>query len=267
MKIIAVDDESDALSNFLLTVLDTDLEYKMFRDDPLSTLEYVKDNTVDAAFLDINMPQINGVDLAQKLINSQSSIKIVFISGYVQDEQIIKARLGGNLIGFCYKPYTTDTLFNFLRQIAAGINASRRICLRAFGAFELLINDIAVKFSSSKSKELLALLIEKNGSHLTMSEAISCLWPDKNADYAKILYRDAVWRLRRTLKESGLESLVEFTRAQQIINKKCAQCDYWDFLDGKNTELYSGTYMPNFEWSIETQNKLDIRKSHGATET
>ena len=67
MKIIVVDDETDALSNFLSHVLDSDIEYKMFRDDPLSALEYVRTNNVDAAFLDINMPKINGVELAERL--------------------------------------------------------------------------------------------------------------------------------------------------------------------------------------------------------
>lgn len=257
---MVVDDENDPLTNFLLQVVDTGLDYRMFRDEPLSALEYVRDNQVNAAFLDINMPKINGVELAEKLIAINSAIKIVFISGYTQDEKLIKAKLGDNLTGFCYKPYTADRLLGFIKRISAEIGNGYKVYLRAFGTFELFVNDKAVKFSSTKSKELLALLTDKNGSYLTMTEAITYLWPDKNADLAKILYRDAVWRLKACLKACGLESLVVFSRAQLIINKKFAECDYWDFLAGECKNRYSGIYMPNYDWSLETQNKLDKLK-------
>ena len=260
MKIIVVDDETDALSNFLLHVLDSDIEYKMFSGDPFLALEYVRTNHVDAAFLDINMPKINGVELAERLIKINGAIRIVFISGYTQDEKVIRTKLGSCLSGFCYKPYSADKLFVFLRRIAAETGNSRRVFFRAFGTFELFIDDKAVKFSSTKSKELLALLADKNGSYLSMSEAITCLWPDKNAEHAKILYRDAVWRLRQSLKLAGLGGLVVFARAQLNINKNCVRCDYWDFLTGKNQNLYSGVYMSNYDWSLETQNKLDLMK-------
>ena len=35
-----------------------------------------------------------------------------------------------------------------------------------------------------------------------MEQAITALWPDKPLEKSKILYRDAVWRLRQTLKEN-----------------------------------------------------------------
>lgn len=262
MKIIVVDDEKAALTTFLMHIVDElSIEYKMFLNDPVSAVEYIKNNKVDAAFLDISMEKINGVDLAEQLIKIDKRLKIVFITGYSQKEDEIRARLNGNLKAFCYKPYNADELFMILSEIKEESGEEREIFIRTFDAFDLLIDKRAAYFSCAKSKELLALLVQKNGAYLLMGEAISQLWPDKNAEQAKILYRDAVWRLRQGLKDYGLEELVSFSRAQQIINKNYAKCDYWDFLDGKNQELYSGIYMPNYDWSIETQNKLDIFKN------
>lgn len=261
MRIIVVDDENDALTNFLVSVVDDGrLEYKMFKNDPLTALEYVKRNPADAAFLDINMPGINGVELAERLIKVNAKIRVVFISGYTQDEKAIRNRLGENLYGFCYKPYSKDQLFAYIKKIADAIGDGRQINIMTFGAFDIFIDNRPITFSAAKSKELLALLTHKNGAFLTLNEAISFLWPDKNAEQAKKSFSDARWRLQHTLSEFGLENLVTFSRAQQAINKTGASCDYWDFLDGKNREQYKGVYMPNYDWSIETQSALDIMK-------
>ena len=266
MKIIIIDDEGDALSNFLIGIVDkAGIEYKMFRNDPAAAIEYLRKNRADAAFLDIQMPQINGIELAQRLIEVLSEIKIVFITGYTQDEKEIKNKFKNNLIGFCYKPYKYETLYGFIKQISDEIGDNRKVFLRTFGAFELLVENKPVKFTSAKSKELLALLTDKNGAYISMSETIGFLWPDKDLELAKGLYRDAVWRLRETLYGYGLKKLVVFLRAQLGINTDEVECDYWDFLHNRNREFYGDSYMPSYEWTLETQNMLDVikQKSNG----
>ena len=87
MKIIAVDDEMEALKNFLVQIInDNRVEYKFFFYFSLDAISYCESNLVEGAFLDIRMPQINGVDLAEKLIEVNPRIQIVFITGYTYDE-------------------------------------------------------------------------------------------------------------------------------------------------------------------------------------
>lgn len=257
-KIIVVDDESDAFVNFLPYIVDEkELEYKLFQSNPADAVEYVRENKIDAAFLDIIMPSINGVVLAKQLVAARKELKIVFISGYAQNENEIRKKLGDSLLGFCYKPYEKPVLLGFLSEIANLSGRKREVALRCFGAFELLVDGRPVRFSSGKSKELLAALVDKDGAYLLMTEAITMLWPDKSPEQSKILYRDAVWRLRQTLQENKLDDLVVFSRAQAAINKENAACDYWDCLESKNTSTYTGSYMPAFEWAADTQNMLE----------
>ena len=90
MKIIVVDDELSALNTFLPNVVDnTEIECKMFMNAPRSALEYVRINKVDVAFLDIRMPEIDGVDLAERMLEINPELKIVFISAYSKDEKAI----------------------------------------------------------------------------------------------------------------------------------------------------------------------------------
>ncbi len=258
MKIIIVDDELSALSTFLPNVVDDmDVECKMFMNAPRAALEYVRINKVDAAFLDIKMPEIDGVDLAERMLKLNPRLNIVFISAYAKDEKAICERLNGKVAGFCHKPYNAESV----KRLLASLNAHTskpELYLRTFDAFDLFVNGVAVDFSSSKAKELLALLTDARGSYVTMDTAVGNLWADKNAELGKRLYRDAVCRLRLTLKETGAERLVTFERGRAVINTRAATCDLWDYME--NGGVFSGRYMPQYDWSIITEATLEQMK-------
>ena len=97
-----------------------------------------------------------------------------------------------------------------------------------FDTFDCFIGNKRVSFSSSKSKELFALLLSYNGRTLTMNDAISQLWPDGDAEKSKILYRDAVWRLRKVLNDIDIHC-IEWGRGALSLDKGMIECDYWDY--------------------------------------
>lgn len=259
MKILVVDDESAALSNFFAEIIDdADWDYKLMRD-PEAALSYAQKNTPDAAFLDIVMPKIGGVELAEKLIKLSPNISIVFISGYAQDEDAIRQRLGDNLKGFCYKPYDSDTLYRFLNLVES--HALIRADIKTFGLFDVALHGKSIRFSCAKSKELLALLADKEGAHVPMDMSIAHLWPDKSIELAKRLYRDAVIRLKLTLKDVGLSDLVFFYRAELAINRARADCDLWQAKTTDDFSAYHSEYMTQYaDWSYAKQLDLDNLK-------
>lgn len=248
-----LDDEVAALNNFLPMILDTGFECSMFKDDPYAALECVKTEKIDAAVLDVRMPKIDGVTLAEKMIELDSDIKIIIISGYSQDESSIKTRIGKNLAGILYKPYDVAE-FN---KIIAAVALDPKIYIKTFNGFDLFVNGKAVRFSSAKAKELLALLTDANGSYVQMETAVDCLWQNKDAEHGKNLYRDAVCRLRLTLQQNGIERLVRFERGRAIIDTTRAQCDYWDIL--KNGGVFVSSYLPHYEWAVDTEAMLSIK--------
>jgi two-component system, LytTR family, response regulator len=256
MKVIVVDDEIASLSTFLAHLIDkSEVEYQFFQNNPKAAISYAALNKVDGAFLDINMPEMNGVDLAKELIKRVPSIKIVFITGYTYDVDEIKKSLGDNLLGFGYKPFDSTLINHFLQEISFQ-SKKPKIFAKTFGPFDLFVNQSPVRFSSSKSKELLALLVVYRGSMLTMDDCIGHLWPEKDLDLAKLLYRDAIWRLRKSLKEAGLLFLVNFARGSSSLCVDCLDCDYWSYLKKKDGN-YHGSFLPGYDWSMEYQDELD----------
>ena len=262
MKIMIVDDELHALQLFLSDLIGLDMEYRFFKDDESAIMKYVVSEMPEAAFLDINMPGINGIELASKLIEARPSIKIVFTTGLNVSEKDLPPDIAGNTVGFIYKPYDSDKVHYFLSEIAHKV---RKMNVKTFGSFDCFIDDRIVRFSSAKSKELFALLIAYNGKALTMNDAISQIWPDTGVDKSKILYRDAVWRLRKTLSELHFEC-VNFKRACMVLNKDNIVCDMWDYVSGKSSD-YSGEFMKNYDWSIAYLPILDKLNSNTDTTT
>lgn len=261
MKIIIVDDELHALQLFLSALIGFDVEYRFFKDDEEAILKYVVSEKPEAAFLDINMPKINGTELAERLIGAHPSIRIVFTTGLNLSEKDLPVTVAGNTLGFLYKPCDNDKLYYYLSEIA---NKTRIMTIKTFGSFDCFIDNRVVRFSSYKSKELFALLIAYNGKTLTMNDAISQIWPDADVDKSKILYRDAVWRLRKTLGELHFEC-VEFKRARLVLNKANINCDFWDYV-AKREGDYGGEFMKNYDWSINYLFFLDNSETEHSEE-
>lgn len=245
MKIIIVDDEMSALHTFLNDVIGrTDVEYKFFKDNEDEICDYLLKNKVAAAFLDVKMPKINGIELAQKIIGLCPDIKIVFITGLDVSRKDLKEPVLGHTAGFLYKPYDPELLTRLLASIE---RSAPKLTVNMFGAFDCFINDALVQFSSRKSKELFALLLTYNGRALNMNDAISQLWPDMDTDKSKPLYRDAVWRLRKTLQEIDF-NCVTFERARLTLDKQNIYCDYWEYLASGSRP--DDIFLKSYDWSI-----------------
>lgn len=258
MNAIVLDDKRDSLLLFTKHIIDiSNLSVNVFSLKYEDALIYARSNKVDVAFLDIVMPSINGIDLAEKFIEINPDIQIVFITGYAQDIESIKKRIGKNFFDFCYKPYDEETMRGIIVRLLT--REEKNVRIKAFPRFDLYVNDVLVDFERNKSKELLALLVDHRGGELTMEEAITKLWVDKKSDLAKRLYRDAVSRLKLKLKQYGLENIVTFNRARAHLNTTGISCDYWDYLDKKETSFF-GEYMRPYEWATEREEELFCKK-------
>ena len=73
---INIDDEPLALKQIATYIAKTPfLELKKSFESPLNALTYLQNNEVDLLFVDINMPDLNGMDFVKSLTNPP---KIIF---------------------------------------------------------------------------------------------------------------------------------------------------------------------------------------------
>lgn len=83
MRAIIVDDELPSrqeLEYFIKTFSNIKIMNQF--DDGVSVLKYVQNNPIDVIFLDINMPNLDGMNLAKILHEINPDIKVIFITAY-----------------------------------------------------------------------------------------------------------------------------------------------------------------------------------------
>jgi hypothetical protein len=133
--------------------------------------------------------------------------------------------------------------------------SQKKVFARTFGHFDLFVDKIPVNFSSSKEKELMALLIDRNGGTLTANEAISYLWEDEAAsERVSGRYRKLAMTLKNTLTRYGIEHILINNHGTRSINTAAIKCDYYELLSGnkKYQESFHNSYMTDYSWAEET---------------
>ncbi len=136
---------------------------------------------------------------------------------------------------------------------------NRTISIRTFGYFDVFVGDKPIAFNNKKSKELLALLVDRRGGYVTSEEAIGFLWEDESANsvtYSR--YRKVALRLKNTLEEYGIPDIIESVDGKRRIVMEKVDCDLFNYLSGKEEyfPLFKGSYLTNYSWGEMTLGEL-----------
>lgn len=127
-----------------------------------------------------------------------------------------------------------------------------------FGNFDILFQNQSIKFKRTKSKELLAYLIDRKGASVTMDELYSILWEkDFVDDSTKSLLRNIISDIKQTLNGLNLDGFFVKDFNSCRINPDMISCDYFDFLKSKDLKGYTGEYMNQYSWAETTAGYLD----------
>ena len=211
-------------------------------------LEFVKENTVDIAFLDINMRGMGGLALAEKILSFRPDCKIVFCTGY--EEYAIPAfKLHAS--GYLLKPVSAEDVQAEIDNIKGIRQKEKPLTVKCFGNFEVYAKGEKLTFKRSKTKELFAFLIDRNGAGVTVSQIGVALWDNdeeqKNQNYIHQLFRD----LRQTLETVGVEEIFERNNYLYSLNPNKIDCDYFDYLK-HGSPKFLGEYMSQYSWAEAT---------------
>ncbi|MGN0255819.1 MAG: helix-turn-helix domain-containing protein, partial [Chordicoccus sp.] len=143
----------------------------------------------------------------------------------------------------------------------AGVIATPKnshIFIWTFGYFEIYVDGHAIPFTHAKSKEFLALLVDRRGGYLTAQEAITYLWENETVNKTTLSRcRKVAMRMNETLKEYGIDDIVKAKRGIRCLDISKVSCDLYDYLSGRSPQLYQGTYMLNYSWAEYTIAELD----------
>lgn len=135
----------------------------------------------------------------------------------------------------------------------------KKVYVRTFGYFDVFVNDKPIAFKNKKSKELLALLVDRRGGFVTSEEAIGFLWENEDANSVTLARcRKVALRLKNILEEHGIADIMESVDGKRRIDTTKIQCDLIDYLSGKEeySQLFKGAYLTNYSWGEITLSEL-----------
>lgn len=249
MIAIAVDDEPLMLAALTKAIrASADITAVSHFSSCEDAIEFIKTNPADIAFLDINMRGMGGLNLAEKIMEICPDCKIVFCTGY--EEYAISAfRL--HAAGYLLKPISAADVQEEINNIKGIRHREKPLVVKCFGNFEVYVNGEKLSFKRSKTKELLAFLVDRNGAGVTVAEIGVALWEDdadqKNQNYIHQLFYD----LRNTLTAAGVGELFKRNNYLYSVDTEKMDCDYYTFLKTGKPNFY-GEYMTQYSWAEKT---------------
>lgn len=304
LKVAAVDDEIHVLERFGRIVKnEPELECCGLFETGEELLSYLQNNSLDAVFMDIEMPGVNGLSLCEKVMDVSENTDVIFVTAY--NHYAIDA-FEVSAIDYILKPLTNDRLAKVTSRLqkrrnksgAGEINplsptvlvpipvpASGRPRVRCFGSFELLINGEAITWKNSKAKEIFAFLVYKKGEPVSWEKIADVIWPDYDSEKAHANFHATTYLLRKRLYELRIPRIVEFKRGNYRIVREEIDCDAYEmeeklvkhyFLSAQDMDFLESVttngYMEEngYEWSyskaVEINNAaVRILKAHGKT--
>lgn len=254
MIIYAVDDEKlnlQLLTNVLKKVEPNALVLGFSK--PKEALEAAKKDKPDICFLDIQMPVMNGIELASELIKVNNKANIIFATSF-DDYRGEAMDLFAS--GYVLKPVSVEKITTQIEHLRYPVENNYEIYAQTFGAFCLFAKGAPVRFHRSKSKEMLAYIIEKRGKIVSRKELSKVLFQDDDYSRKRQKQIDVICRLLDAdLKEANISEILLRGASGFMVETSKFNCDLYDYLDGSNKINYQGEYMEQFAWGKEFKNK------------
>ena len=248
MRILLLDDEELQLIRLekeVRKVVSEDDEIFSYQNS-LKALDEMKEKNLDIAFLDIEMPGMDGIHVAKKLQKRNPLINIIFVTAYNQyalDAHQMHAS------GYLTKPVNAADIKHELEELRHPyvFKGKHKIQVKCFGNFEVFYQGEPLRFSYSKSKEVFAYLVDREGSSVKINELNAVLWEEDHPSYLRNLIAD----IQFTLKAVGCSDVFIKRHSECSIDISKIDCDAYEYKKNNPNavHLYRGEYMSQYSWA------------------
>lgn len=242
INVILVDDEQPAL-NVLdkLIARHTKLNVLRMIYNPYEVMEAVRQLKPDAVFLDIDLPDLSGMELARQLGVMDDPPAVVFVTAY---SQYALQAFRVNAIDYLLKPINPQDIVALADKLERRFRSAARpkplqpeiepiaCTVVCFGTLKVIgvRQSEPLRFPTAKVAELFAYLLVNR--HKMSSKWALCeqLWPNWEPEKAEQNLHTSIFRLRKKLGEHGVRFALDSQRGSYrlILNESC---DYTMFDD------------------------------------
>ncbi|MBR0164991.1 MAG: response regulator [Lachnospiraceae bacterium] len=262
MNILIADDEKNAatsLARSVKKVMGEEARITVVKNGE-EVLAVMEDEAFDVLFLDVEMPGLNGIDVAKKVRAGYPDTNIIVVTAY--PEYALNA-WELYISGYLLKPVRTVRLEEALANLRMPLKTegADRLSVQCFGNFEVFWRGEKLQFGRNAAKEMLAYLIVKRGLSVTAGEICAALWPDsveaeRHRGYIRIYFAE----IRKTLDQIGMADVLVHTRNEYAVKPEMIDCDYYRHLDrgGHPEGMTPRDFLPRYEWAEFFHGRRDV---------
>lgn len=283
MKVILLDDESlalDYLEKLLKSIEGVEVIGKYF--DVHEGMKAVIREQPNLVFLDIEMPEINGINLAELIHSRLPEVKIAFVTAY--DEYAVKA-FEINAVDYVLKPLRKERLVETIQRLSI-IHDLKVVssCYPMVCCFQTLhfawegneSQVIDVRWRTTKARELFSYLLHHRKQFVRKDVILELLWPNSDFKNGFAQLYSTVYQIRKTLESINFNiEIISSEIGYKIeLNDVKLDMDEWEkgleklsFITRdtlpkyrKLLQLYQGDYFAedDYLWAGNEQKRLKV---------
>ncbi|MCQ6563453.1 response regulator [Paenibacillus mendelii] len=243
MKVLIVDDEPGmllAMKRLLSNMEGVELVGSF--QNAAEVLDFVRDRSVDLAFLDIMIAADDGLELARSLRSVRADLDIVFTTSH---SEFAMNAYDVYPLDYMVKPISRKRLAQTITRAASRRSAStsdvegltpNRLTVQGLGCFGASSKQAGtLKWISKKSMELFAYLLVNRGRSVAKPRILEDIFPEMPLKNAEAYLNTAVYQLRKALAPHGFKEMVISAHEQYRVDLDHADVDFIQFEQGVET--------------------------------
>lgn len=285
MNVILVDDEPLAL-DFLRRQLTEikDIKIAGAYVNPKEGMDAIVREDVDVVFLDIQLPVLDGVELARRVLEKKPNLLIVFVTAF---EQYAVDAFEINAVDYLVKPIQRnrlkETIERVRKTLAKAGSSDEKVArrpLRLFMCKQFHVeeeNESRVSFSwrTARTQELFLFLLQHRNKVVHKEQIAEMLWEDVDLEKAFAQLYTTVYHIRNELKKFGDHFKLENASSGYILHVHHVEIDVhmWEeavrslpplneqtvIVYEQAMELYRASYLSDhhYVWALPEAERLD----------
>ena len=178
--------------------------------DGKEAINIYKEHRPDIIITDINMPKLNGLDMARYIRSEDKEVQIIVATAHSDTDYLMQA-VELQLVKYLIKPITQDKLLSALQQSVALIEDKSKFTLAlsatcSYNAYSQVILDKDKEIKLTKNERLFLDLLAHHHSRVVRYEEIeNAIWPLEGMSQDAI--RSLVRGLRKKLPENAIDNI------------------------------------------------------------
>ncbi|RXZ80178.1 response regulator [Paenibacillaceae bacterium] len=252
---ILIDDEPFALIHLEKILVElAEVEILATFTDPVEATQALAHLNPNVIFLDIEMPEMNGMEAAEIIHNLCPAAEIIFVTAY---KNFALDAFELNALDYVLKPLQRGRLLKTVKRLEERMNvvtdkttAEHKVTIYCFDTLRFETEGQppqTFRWRTAKTQELFSYLLHHRNGFVSKDTLVDMLWPNIDFKKASAHLYTTIYQLRKSLKQENIDVSIDKISGKEgyVLNPQQVQIgtDIWE----REIRNLGSVHMENYE--------------------